>query len=192
MPARPGCRGGAWVPVIGDLHGDVVAGEVDLDSTAGWRGVLDDIGECLLHDAVDRQCQGVGEFPLAADVHGGVDAGRRGLGGERSHAGQAGSRCAGAGAAGRCFCCATAGGLGVALVGAQHAEEPTHLGERPAARFLDHRQGRAGILGTGVEQVTGDGRFGCHQGHGIGDDVMEFPGDAQPLVGDGTAGVLAG
>ena len=89
------------------------------DRGAGRPGVLDDVGEPLLHEPVDRQLDGVGHLGgLALDGELDGHAGAAHVGDEPGQLGQPGR-----------------GGVGrVAVLVAEHAEQPAHLLEGRCAR----------------------------------------------------------
>ena len=78
--------------------------------------------------------------------------------------------------------------VGVGGVGTEDAEEVAELAEGLAAGLFDVAHGVDG----GVEVVAGDGLGGAgldgHHRDLVGDDVVEFAGDAGAFVGDGLAG----
>lgn len=55
---------------------------------------------------------------------------------------------------------------------------------------FDGRQGRPRVLGVSVYQVCGSGGLDVNDGKGVGDDVVQFPGDAQPFLFDPSLGFL--
>ena len=142
--------------------------------------MFDDVGERLLDDAVGGEVDGdrkiVGQV---GDGEGDVGAGVGEFVGEGRDVGQSGLWAEVVGACG---------------VGAEHAEQVAELAEGLAAGSFDVAHGVDG----GVEVVAGDGLGGAgldgHHRDAVGDDVVEFAGDAGAFVGDGLAcsGVLFG
>ena len=87
-----------------------------------------------------------------------------------------------------------AGPRGLALVGlvrlAQGAEHPAHLVQRLPAGGLDGAEGVARVAGLGVDDVLAVARLDRDDAHAVGHHVVQFPGDAQALLGDRLAGRL--
>ena len=79
---------------------------------------------------------------------------------------------------------------GLLVVGAQHVEQPPHLGERLAPGALDAAQDitRALLLGSEV-QAFGAG-LDDDRRHGVRDDVVQLACDPRPLLGGRDAGLL--
>ena len=72
----------------------------------------------------------------------------------------------------------------------EHADEAAHLGERLAARLLDHLQRLALALLLGLEQAPHAGRLHRHHADTVADDVVELARDPRALLGDGRARLL--
>ena len=76
------------------------------------------------------------------------------------------------------------------VVGAQHGEDLAHLVHRRSGRRLHGGQRgdrRVGVVGA--DEAAGSGLHGDHA-HRVGQDVVQLAGDAQPLLGDGSPGLL--
>ena len=118
--------------VVGDLERDVALAEVDGDVRRGARaGVLADVGQRLLHDAVGGEVDAGRERALpAADLDVDRDVGGAALGHELVQPREARLRRRGR----------------VLLVGAQDAEQPAHLADRLPAGGLDGQQRLADAL----------------------------------------------
>jgi len=63
----------------------------------------------------------------------------------------------------------------------EHSDQRTQLDERFLAGVFDRRQRRLGLFWAPVNQVQGDPRLDVDQRHVVSDDVVQLPGDAQPL-----------
>ena len=140
-------------------------------------GVPDGVGQRFLHDAVGGQVDGGGQRDR-----------RAGHGERRVQARLAGARDQRAelrGARGR---------LGrVAVIGlAEHVEDGAQLLEPFLAGRPDGGQRLGGRLRPGGQHMGGHPGLHVDGGHGVRDDVVQFPGDAQPLLVDPTLGVLLG
>jgi hypothetical protein len=64
---------------------------------------------------------------------------------------------------------------------AQHPQGGTQLAQRPGAGLLDHQQRLARLLGSLVQHVGGDTCLDVDDGDGVGDGVVDLPGDPKPL-----------
>jgi hypothetical protein len=82
--------------------------------------------------------------------------------------------------------------VGVAACRAQHVEDGAQLAQAVLARRADRLQGFGRLLGAVAEQ--GRGRAGLHgdRGHRVRHHVMQFPGDAHPLLVDPPLCLLGG
>ena len=81
--------------------------------------------------------------------------------------------------------------VALAVAVAQHAEQPAHLGERAAGRGGDGVERGTGLVGPVGEHVGADtGLHGDHR-HRVGDDVVQFLGDPQALLGEHAGRALA-
>ena len=161
--------------VVDHLHRDAGIGVVDVDRGSRRAGVLDHVGERLLHDAVRREIDAgrhVGPVPVDRELD--VDAGARHVGHQPVEV------CEPRGG--------DEGGRLVAVGRAQDAEEPAHLPQRRAGRGLDGGKrplGRRRIVGGHHPPGAGVHR---HHAHAVGDHVVQLAGDAQPLLGHRLAG----
>ena len=83
-------------------------------------------------------------------------------------------------------------GSGLSRVGVvglpQHVEDGAQLPQPLLAGGLDRLQGFGGRLRAGGQDVGGHPGLHVDGGHGVGDDVVQFAGDAQPLLVDAPAG----
>ena len=98
---------------------------------------------------------------------------------ERRRAGSGGSRARDSGRSRH------GGRRGVLL--AQHAQHPAHLLERVPAGGLDRAEGVARVGGAAVDDVLAVAGLHGDDAHAVRHDVVQFPGDPQPLLGDGAA-----
>ena len=79
----------------------------------------------------------------------------------------------------------------VGLAGAaQEPEQAVHLDDGLAAGGLDRAQGLGRLVGLAVHHPPGRPRLHPHETHVVGHDVVQLPGDADPLGEHGLAGVL--
>ncbi len=137
--------------------------------------MLADVGQGLLDDPVRGEVDGGGQ-PVAVGA-GYLDGEPRVAEGvdQLAEDGEAG--------------CGFGGRLGVALL-AQEADGDPQLVERGAAGVAYVGERLLGLVGTLVHDVGGDPGLHVDQGDVVGDDVVEVPGDPQPLLGDPAAGLL--
>ncbi len=178
MARRPG-HGAGGLTAAGVRNVDPQFAVVVTQRDRGGRraGVPDGIGQRLLDD------------PIGGQVDGGRQrAGCPGHGEGRLKAGpaSAGDEYLQLGSAWR--------GLGrVGVVGLpQHVEDDAQLPEPLLAGCLDRLQGFSGDLGAAGQDVAGRPGLHVDGSHGVRDDVMQFAGDAQPLVSHPLLGVLLG
>lgn len=169
-PLRPARAGRAPVP---DLDDQAVVGAADADVyTGGVGGVLAGVGQGFTHDAVRTGGQVRGEVrpQHGFDAQGDREAAAPGLGGQGFDVGQARERC----------------GAGVRLP--QHGHHTPHRNQGFGGSALDALQPRA--LRSGV---AGDRQGGLRldedAGDVVRDEVVQFAGEFEPLVG---AGLLHG
>ena len=139
--------------------------------------MLEDVGERLLHDPVGREVDARrGRRPLALDP--GLDRHAR-LGtrvDQPSRRGQAGGR--------RQLSRASA-------ASARSTPSRRRISSRPvAAGVADRLEDALGLGGLAVDDVGADARLHRHHAHGVGDDVVQLPGDAQALLGHRPPGRL--
>ena len=73
---------------------------------------------------------------------------------------------------------------------AQDAERGTEVRQRLAGDALDLLQRAPGALGPAVDEVGGDAGLDVDRDHRVGDDVVQFARDAQPLLADAPQGLL--
>ena len=169
----PGARPGA---VVGDVEADLVVVDGQVDRGPGARRVLDDVGERLLDDAVDRQLQRRGERAVGPG-HVQVHRGARGPDGLDQLLDVDEPR-------GR-----RQGGRSVLLVAQQPEDDPQFFLGR-SADGLDGFQGGAGLLrAPGHEAPADSGLDGDHR-EGVGHDVVQLAGDANTLLADLLAGAF--
>ena len=135
-----GRLGGSVRAVVGDLDGQRGGLVADCHVGVCLAGVLEDVGQRLLHDPVagqvDAQRQAVA-LAVDPDGHRYADLGH--LGGELAEVGQAPCRA-----------------LVVAGVAAQCAEDVADFGEGVAAGPRDRCQGLLGLGRAGVDDVAAD------------------------------------
>ena len=70
---------------------------------------------------------------------------------------------------------------------AQHPQHPAHLLERVPAGGLDRAEGVARVGGAAVDDVLPVAGLHGDDAHAVRHDVVQFPGDPQPLFGHGAA-----
>jgi hypothetical protein len=81
----------------------------------------------------------------------------------------------------------------VAVVLAEHAEQPPQLLKGRPAGGLDGRKRLAGLLRLGLGDVGADARLHRDHAHAVGDHVVQLAGEPEALIGDRAASqVLAG
>ena len=137
---------------------------------AGRAGVLEDVGQRLLDDPVDRHVHGRGqrgEVAVDDQVHRqarGPDAG-----GQRVQVADARLR----------------GEPGLLVRVAQDAQQAAGLGQCLPGAVLDLLQGRLGR----PARRPGAGRLQHDHAEVVGDDVVQFPGDPRPLGRRGLLGL---
>ena len=198
--------------VVGDLDGQLVVPVAEQDPARAGAGVLDHVGQRLLDDPVGRQVDARGQVArLAVARHVDPHARARGPGDQPVQVGQPGrgvqrrSRPAGGRRRAR-LGPGTGAGAGtqhradrrsgtarsrVGVVGLpQRAQHPAHLVQRLAAGGLDGAERVPGVTRLGVDHVLAVARLDRDHAHAVRDHVVQFPGDAQSLLGDGLAGRL--
>jgi hypothetical protein len=150
----------------------------DGDVGPAGPGVADDVGERLLHHPVAGQVDGGRQPPrLALQRHPDLDPGPGRLGDQGVQLGQAGRR--------------GEGGLaGVAVALAEHAQHGVQLTQGLVAGLADRGQRLGGLVGPAVQQVGGDPGLDADHPDGVGDHVVQLPGDPQPLLVDPAPGLL--
>jgi hypothetical protein len=132
-------------------------------------GVLERVGQRLLHDPVGGQVDAGGQRPrFALDRQLDRQAGLAGGQHQRIEVGQAGLR---------------GQRLATAAAVTQQPEQPAHLGQGLPARGLDLGQGGGGLRGVGGDAAPGRSGLHHHHAHGVGDDVVQLAGDPPPLLG---------
>ena len=133
--------------------------------------VLHDVRQRLLQhpEGVDPHARGDGLAQVALVAKGHRHARRFDLRDERIEVGRSRSRCV------QTLC--------VALF-AQHAEHPSHLLQRLAARRLDRGERLARFVRVRVDHVRADSGLHCDDAHRVRDDVVQLLRDAPPLVDD--------
>ena len=72
----------------------------------------------------------------------------------------------------------------------QHAEGQPELVERVLARGLDRDERGRGLVRMGRGDVRARAGLDVDRGEAVGDDVVQVPGDAQPLLGHEPARLL--
>src|SRR5215216_7140082 len=165
-------------PVVDDLDLDpaVVVGDGDV-GPAG-PGVAHDVGERLLDHPVGGQVDGRREPPrLALQRHPDLHPGPGRLDDQGVQLGQAGRR-------------GQRRPAGVAVALAEHAQHGVQLPEGLVAGLADGGQRVGGLVGPAVQQVGRDPGLDADHPDGVGDHVVQLPGDAQPLLVDPAAGLL--
>lgn len=178
--AHRGRRVRAGVQGVGDPDAQFVGPVVDEQVRLGGRAVLVCVGQPLLDDAVGGQVDGgregawVAGLPLADAQPGG---------GQRfekpSQAGQAGHRL------GRLRL------VRLVVPGlAQYVQQRAQFVQDRAAGVTDVTERHLGLIGPASQEVTCDPCLNGDQGDVVGDHVVEFPRDAQPLFGDPAAGLF--
>jgi hypothetical protein len=75
------------------------------------------------------------------------------------------------------------------LLPAQDTHQLLQVGDGLAAGRLHRSDGRDGLGGVAVEQPAGDPGLHAHHAHMVGDHVVQFPGDPDPLLQYRPAGV---
>ena len=166
VPGARELRARAAVAAVGDAHLERVLAPLEPHLRRRAAGVLDGVGQRLLHDAVDGELGArAEEAALAADLerHGQarlaraldqlaqpVELGRRGPVG---------------------------GGL-------EHAQEDVHLGERVGAGAADARRGLLGAPRIGGEDPAGAAGLDDHHADAVRDDVVHLARDPAALLGD--------
>ena len=68
------------------------------------------------------------------------------------------------------------------VLGAEHAEQPPHLVERLRGGSLDRVDGRAGVVGLGLEAVPRPSGLEDDDADRVRDDVVQLAGDARALL----------
>ncbi len=172
--------------VIGDLDAQAGALVSDGDLAVTGAGVLDHVGQRLLHDAERRLAdpgRDVPVFPGPGHVHadaracrGGdqpLQVGQAGSGRERQLPGRL---------------TAAAGPAGAVL--AEHAEQPLHVGERLPGDVLDGAERLPRLRGLMIEDVFAETGLHRDHGHAVRHDIVQLPGDPQPFPGHGGGGHL--
>ena len=176
-PSRPSQPGRLAAAGIGHVDLQFVVAVVERDRGGGRAGVPDGVGQRLLGDAVGGQVDGGRERDL--------------LPGHRERRLQASPARPGdevldlGGARGRL------GGVGVVGL-AQHVQDGAQFPKPLLARHLDRLQRFGGRLRAAGQHVGRHPRLHVDSGHGVGDDVVQFAGDAQSFLVDAPAGVLFG
>ena len=162
---RRGRRVGA--PVVVDLDGEPVVGEVQRHDGLVGVCVPAAVGQRLLHDPVRGQVDAGRQRPaLTVHPHHDRQAGGRAVGDEIVEPVQPGGRPA----------------RWVLVDAAQHPERGAHLLQQFAARPLDGRQRRPGLLGVVVHQVERDPGLHVDQRDVVAEDVVQVAGEPQPLL----------
>ena len=137
-------------------------------------GVLERVGQRLLHDAVGGEVDAGRQLArLAVDVQLDRQPGRAGALDQRAELVQRRLR-------------RERGGL---LAGVQHAEQVAHLAQRLAAGALDQRRGLDRALRVAGEDAPRAAGLDDHHRDAVGDDVVHLARDPAALVGDRARGV---
>ena len=150
----------------------------DGDLGPAGPGVAHHVGERLLDHPVAGQVDGGRQRPRRPlqghlDLHPGP--GR--LGDQGVQLGQAGRR-------------GQRGPAAVAVALAQHPEHGVQLAQGLVAGLADRGQGVGRLVGPALQQVGGDPGLDADHPDGVGDHVVQLPGDPQPLLVDPAAGLL--
>ncbi len=159
----------AAATVVADLELELARPVAHHDLGARRPGVLERVGEALLHDPVGREVDPGRQRPRLAlhpDAHG--EPGLAHLAGELVEAGQAGL-----------------GRQGGPLVGhlAQDAEHAAQLRQGAAPGLLHRCERAARALGVAVEHRLGRLGLHHHDAEAVGHDVVHLARDARPLLG---------
>ncbi|MCO5594547.1 hypothetical protein L7F22_048579 [Adiantum nelumboides] len=169
--ARWGGDGAAGALVV-DAHGQLVGGppQVDVGGHAG-PGVLDDVGQRLLHDPVDGQAGTGRELPRGAD---GPQVDRQPAGAdlldERGDVTGAGLRTRRVGV-----------GVVVRTGVAQHRQQAADVGQRGPARRRDAGEHLDGLRRVALRGELAAVGLGDDPGQRVRDDVVHLAGDPRPL-----------
>ena len=171
-PIRARRTGRGSAPGVGDGDDDHPGCHPHADLGLGRAGVLDHIGQRLLHHPVAGQADGVrhragpGDLRVV-DPHAGRDASGGGPAGQRAQLSQARAR----------------PGQVVVPVGDPH--EPAQVGQGLAPAVRHGLQSLAGTSGVGVgDQVSGPG-LDDHHADAVAEHVVQLARDPVPLVGRG-------
>ena len=183
-------RGGLAAAGIGDLDGQAIPLVADDDLAGAGTGMLDHVGQCLLHDPERRLVDGGRDVPAVpgpGQVH--PDARSRGGGHQALQVGQAGGGrelelpCR-AGRLALVRPAAGRGGTGLAgAVLAEHAEQPLHVAERLPGDVLDVAKGGTCLGRVAVEDVLAEAGLHRDHRHAVRHHVVQFPGDPEPFLG---------
>ena len=159
-------RARAAVAAVGDVHGELVAGPVEADVRRRAAGVLDRVGQRLLHDAVDGELgAGAERAALAADLERHRQArGARALDELREPVERRRRR-----AVGR---------------GLEHAEQYVHLGQRVGAGDADARRRLLRPLRVAGEDPPRAAGLHDHHADAVRDHVVHLARDPAALAGD--------
>lgn len=165
--------------VVGDPDLDLGRPERHVDGRTRGTGVLEAVGEGLLHDPVGGQADPGGHHERRpVHRHGGGQAGLPDPGHQGAPVVQGGYRRA-------------RGPVTLGLAIAEDAAEVAHLGHRPASGVLDLGHGSPRPTGVGgVQEPPRGARLHDHDAHRVADDVVQLPGDPQSLLGGGEGGPL--
>jgi hypothetical protein len=68
------------------------------------------------------------------------------------------------------------------VVAAQQAQQAPQFVERATAGLLDRTQRPECLVGTGRSNPAADARLNGNDAQAVGEHVMQFPGDPQPLL----------
>jgi len=158
--------------VVGDLDRYRVARAGDGHLGVRRAGVLEDVGQCLLDDAVGGHAYGRGQSRVVVGVDDQVygQAGPADAVGQRGQVADARLR----------------GEPGLLVRIAQDAEQAAHLGQCLPPAVLDLFQGRRGR----ASRRLGRGGLQDHDAEMMGDDVVQLAGDPGALGGDCLPGLL--
>ena len=172
-------RSGPWPAPASRRRAGAVVADLELERAgrvaqrhlgARAAGVLERVGERLLHDAV----RATGRRPAAAARALALDGQLTGNPARRTCSTST-STCA------RPGCGASSSRVAVA---AQHAEQPAHLGQRLRGRpARSSRAPRASLGWSAVEHVAPRPGLDDHHADVVGDDVVQLARDPRPLLG---------
>src|SRR4051794_19420550 len=176
VPCVPGARRRPR-PTVGDLELQRVLRPCDAHAGGRLAGVLERVGEALLHDAEGSEVKPGGQLAaLPLLVQRNREPGVARALDELADAAHARLRRA-------------AGGLPRLLV-VQDTEQPAHLGQRLAPRPLDLLRGGDRALRVAVEDPAGTAGLYDHDADAVGDHVVHLARDAAALLGRGSLDLL--